>query len=98
MEKGQDAENLVVPVEHEDLRNLLNVRRDVVMREHDALGVSGAAAGKDDGGQVVDIAFAGYSADGFAQKRLRCCACEQEREELLGGTRRLEDIFEKQGA
>ena len=47
VEEGQDAEYPVVAVESEALVELRDVRNDIVVREHDALGIAGAAAGKD---------------------------------------------------
>ena len=54
VKEGQDTENLVAAIEHEDLRNLLNVGHDVEVGKHHALGVTGAAAGKDHGGESID--------------------------------------------
>ena len=45
-------------VEHEDLGDLLNVGHDVEVREHHALGIAGAAAGEDDGGQLIHRSIA----------------------------------------
>jgi len=36
----------VLAVEHENLRDLFNVRHDVVMREHHSLWIAGTATGK----------------------------------------------------
>ena len=54
MEEGQDAQKDVAFREHEDLPHLLNVGHDVVVREHHAFGFAGAAAGENDGGEVVE--------------------------------------------
>ena len=54
MEEGQDAEEDVAFGEHEGLGHLVNVGHDVVMREHHAFGFAGAAAGENDGGEIVE--------------------------------------------
>ena len=61
MKEGQDAENLVAAAEHEDLADLADVRHDVEVREHDALGIAGAAAGKDDRGQLIHLCGAAFA-------------------------------------
>jgi len=96
--KRKDAEDLVMAVQHEDLRDLLDVGADVVVGEHDALGVAGAAAGKDDGGEVVNVALAGCGADGFAQKSLWHGGSEDKCEKLFGDARGLQNIFEENGS
>ena len=53
MEERQDTHDAIVGVQHENLVELLHVRSNVVMREHDAFGVTGRAAGKNNRGQVV---------------------------------------------
>ena len=53
MKKRQDAQEPVVAVQIKHLIHLFNVRADVVMREHHALRLAGAAAGKNHGGQSV---------------------------------------------
>jgi len=53
MEEGQDAQQPLRFVEGDDLAALLDVGEKVELREHHALGLAGAAAGKDDGRQSV---------------------------------------------
>ena len=55
---GQDAEKSVLRAEVEQLAELLGVRGDIVMGEHDPLRFAGAAAGKNHGGEVVQRARA----------------------------------------
>ena len=57
MEKRQHAEHAIIALKREDLAHLLDVRADVVMREHDALGFAGAATGKNHGGEIVQRIF-----------------------------------------
>ncbi len=45
-------------MQHEDLVELLDVGSDVVMREHDALGVPSGAAGENNCGHVVELNLA----------------------------------------
>ncbi len=61
MKERQNPENLVVASEHEDLIQLLDVGGDVVVREYDALRITGTAAGEDNGGDVVEACLAGRS-------------------------------------
>ncbi len=53
MEERQDAHEAVASVQAEDLFELLDVRADVVVAEHHALGIARAAAGEDDRRQIV---------------------------------------------
>ena len=54
MKEGKDTQQRIVSIEHEHLAKLLDVGHDVVMRQHDAFGLAGAAAGKNHGGQIVE--------------------------------------------
>ncbi|MDW8309236.1 MAG: hypothetical protein RMK20_07665, partial [Verrucomicrobiales bacterium] len=54
MEEWQDAKKPILRVQVEHLPQLLGVGGDVVMREHYALRLAGAAARKDHGGQVIE--------------------------------------------
>ena len=58
MEERQHAHKAVRPVQAEDLLELLDVRADVVVAEHDAFGIARAAAGEDDRRQVVQRGLA----------------------------------------
>src|ERR1035438_1064730 len=82
VEERQDAENLVSAAEHENLRYLLNIRRDIEVRQHHALWIAGAAARKDHGCQIVDGTLGGnvFCADRLVQYPLRCEPGECERE------------------
>ena len=71
MEKRQDAEQPVVMREIQDVAELLEVREDVVMREHHALRLAGAAAGKNHGGQVVERHFLFLAGHAFEQTERR---------------------------
>ena len=53
MEKRQNAQQHVVAAEVNDLVDGADVRADVAMREHHALGLAGRAGGEDDRQQVV---------------------------------------------
>ena len=53
MKERQHAQEPVVAVQIKHLVHLLDVRADVEMREHHALRLAGAAAGKNHGGQGV---------------------------------------------
>ena len=44
VEEGQHAQQAILAVQHERLPHLLDIRRDVVMREHHALRLARAAA------------------------------------------------------
>ena len=57
MEERQDAQEAIVVVQAEHLFELLDVRADVVMGQHHALRVAGAAAGENHGGQIVQAGF-----------------------------------------
>ena len=54
MEKRQNAENAIAFAKAKHLLQLRDVRSDVVMGQHHALGIAGAAAGKNDRGQRVE--------------------------------------------
>src|SRR5579862_39416 len=58
MKKGQDAEDAVVVMQHEDLIELFDVGSDVEMGQQDAFGIAGGTAGKNNGGQVVEAGLA----------------------------------------
>ena len=68
MEEGEDAEEAVASAEVEDLFELFDVGDEVGVGEHDAFGVAGAAAGKDDGGEVVDGDFFGLGVGGIGEE------------------------------
>ena len=53
VKEGQDTQDLVVSVQHEDLRDLLDVGHDVEVRQHHSLGIASATAGKDDCGESI---------------------------------------------
>src|SRR5947209_10142703 len=55
MEEWQDAEDFVVPAQHEYLRHLPDIGGDVAMREHHAFGIARAAAGEDDCGRSPSV-------------------------------------------
>ena len=60
MEEGQHAEKDVAFGEHESLAHLINVGHDVVVSEHHAFGFAGAAAGKNNCGEIVErLRFSG---------------------------------------
>ena len=54
MEERQHAEQLIFAAEHERLAHLLDVGRDVVVRQHHALGLARAAARENDRGEIVE--------------------------------------------
>ena len=53
VKERQDAEQPVPGLRVDGLDDRLGVGGDVAVAEHDPLGIAGAAAGKDHGGQVV---------------------------------------------
>ena len=109
VKEGQDAKNLVTAIEHEHLVDLADIRHDVEVREHDALGIAGAAAGKDDGCQLIHLCGAAFAGCKFRLELNATrteCAFEQagrheprehERSQLLAETRRGEGVFEQHG-
>ena len=54
MKERQHAQQAIVGVEHEHLPHLLDIGGDVVVREHHALGLARAAAGKNNRGEIVE--------------------------------------------
>jgi len=75
VEEGKNAEDLVMSIEHEYLRHLLNIGHDVVVRQHDAFGIARAAAGEDYGCQLIDnesFVAAGFGSDGRSERRVIC--------------------------
>ena len=54
VKEGQYSHDAIVGVQHKDLVELLDVGGDVVVREDDAFGVAGRAAGKNDRGDIVE--------------------------------------------
>ncbi len=74
MEKRQDAEQPVAMRETQDVAELFEVREDVVMRQHHALRLAGAAAGKNHGGQIVQHDFlflAGHALEQTERREFR---------------------------
>ena len=57
MEERQDAQETIMVVQSEHLFELLDVRADVIVRQHDAFWLAGAAAGENHGGQIVQAGF-----------------------------------------
>ncbi len=55
MEKGKYSQQAIMPVEHESLSDLFDIRADIVVRQHDALGIACAPAGKNNGGKIVEL-------------------------------------------
>ena len=53
MKERQDAERAVLVIEVDRLDHRLRIGRDVAVRQHHAFRLTGAAAGEDDGRQVV---------------------------------------------
>src|SRR6266852_3106453 len=53
MKEWQDAQDFILATQHEDLRNLADVGEYVVMGEHHAFGIAGAATGKNHRSQIV---------------------------------------------
>src|SRR5580658_3984448 len=64
MEERQDAEEHVAAIELHRLRHLLDIRNDIEVREHYAFGLARAAAGENDGREIVELrrAFAAENA------------------------------------
>ena len=70
MEEGQNTQEPVLGAEVEQLSELLGIGTDIVVREHDPLGVARAATGENDGRQVIEAA--GFApAHGSVQPRRR---------------------------
>ena len=57
VEERQNAKNAVASAERKRLPQLLGVGDDVVVREHHALRIARAAAGENDGGEIVERAL-----------------------------------------
>ena len=57
MEERQDAQETITVVQSEHLFELLDVRADVVVAQHHAFRVAGAAAGENHGGQIIQLGF-----------------------------------------
>ena len=55
MEEGQYPQQSVVRAKVEHLGNRLDIRKDVEVRELDALGLARASTGKDHGQDIVDL-------------------------------------------
>ena len=94
VEKRQDAENPVIPIQRKRLANLLNVRDDVVVREHHALGCAGAAARENDRGQVVHRCLV-FAAEKPLQQPNRQQRSGQGGSELAANADRLGDVLEQ---
>ena len=54
VKERQDAQDSIVGVQHEYLVELLDVRRNIIVREDDAFRVAGRAAGKNNRGNVIE--------------------------------------------
>ena len=92
MEKRQDAEQPVVMREVQNVAELFEVREDVVMREHHALRLAGAAAGKNHGGQIVERDFLFLPGDLFQQAERREFR-QQKRGEFFSSRRPSSEAF-----
>ena len=57
MEERQDAQETIPVIQSENLFELLDVRADVVVAQHHAFWLAGAAAGKNHRGQIVQSGF-----------------------------------------
>ncbi len=57
MEERQDAQETIPAIQSENLFELLDVRADVVVAQHHAFRLAGAAAGKNHRGQIVQPGF-----------------------------------------
>ena len=57
MEERQHAHDFVVAGKRKYLRHLPDIGQHVVVRQHYAFGIAGAAAGKNNGRQIIGGAF-----------------------------------------
>src|SRR5215470_16116686 len=93
MEKGEDPEDSVVSVKHKNLIELLDIRRNVVMREDNALGIPRRAARKNNSCNVVE------RSEPFAPRKFRQASCRQHarykhRRQLFTEARIFDDVFD----
>ena len=86
VKEGKNAHDAVIGMEHEDLAELFDVGRDIVMREHDSFGFAGGAAGEDNGGDVVE------GGDSCAAAEFCNPFCGKN-----GGGESCKDLFERAG-
>src|ERR1700759_630362 len=84
VKKGQNTQNAVSLVQMEDLFQLLDVRREIEMRQHHAFGFAGRPAGKNNRRGIVQRRSASH-----AQKTL-----QQSRGEKSGGNERSKFLVE----
>ena len=85
----------VFAVEHEGLAGLLDVGGDVVVREHHALGIAGAAARENHGGQIVE-GF-GWAAGDARSRSSRRAEPQQQRGDFFAEPRRGGGFLEQDG-
>src|SRR5712691_8954260 len=72
MKERKNTHDPIFRVQHENLVELLHVRSNVVVRQNDALGIAGRAAGKNNRGNVIQ------RGGSIATSKLRDHLCRQE--------------------
>ena len=55
VEERQHPQDAVAAAQHERLRDLIDIRGEIVMGEHHPFGISRAPAGKNNGGEIVEL-------------------------------------------
>ncbi len=63
VKERQDSQNAVIPVQHKDLIQLLDVRCNVILREQYAFGIAGRSTGKNNCRHVIEFSSFLISAD-----------------------------------
>src|SRR6516165_4722959 len=96
MEERKNSQEPVARGEVEQLVQLLGVRSKIVVTEHNPFGFAGAAAGKDDGGNVVEHARLSSAKSSF-QKGDRCKPSERESQKFLSKPGLGGDFFQQEG-
>ncbi len=96
MKKGKDPHDAVVGMQKENLAELLDIRGDVIVREHHALWLTGGTAREDDRGQVVE-ARAALASGELLQPSRRKESSSQRRAKPLTQFRILRQVFQEHG-
>jgi hypothetical protein len=92
VEEWQDADHHVFVVHVDRLDHGLGVGHDILVGQHHALGLAGAAAGEDDRRQVLD--FVRAETEQAFQQKARQQDDGQKRAQLLKFADRLAEVFQ----
>src|SRR5260370_25198397 len=79
VKERKNTHDAVFSVQHENLVELLHVRSNIVVREDDAFGITGRAAGKNNRGDVIQRRGV------IATSKLRDGLCRQQAGSQCGG-------------